>query len=76
MKNLKIMPNHINLLLNMPAKVIAYCVKCRSKREMSCPKRTRMKKTKMWALTGKCVKCGTKMYRIVGKAEPKDYPKK
>lgn len=49
----------------------AYCVKCREKREMQNPKEVIMKGkggTKRRALTGTCPKCGTKMFRILGKA--------
>ncbi len=51
-------------------KVIAYCVKCRDKREMVNPKEVSMKGkggvTRL-AMTGTCEKCGTKMFRIMGK---------
>ena len=47
----------------------AYCVKCKAKRDMTSPKEVTMKgkggKTRM-AMTGTCVKCGTKMFRIMG----------
>ena len=50
-------------------KVIAYCVKCKEKREMKDAKEVSMKgkggKTRM-AMTGTCEKCGTKMFRIMG----------
>lgn len=45
------------------AKTIAYCVKCKSKREMVAPKVVKMKNGRL-AKTGKCSKCGTKMFRI------------
>ena len=41
----------------------AYCVKCRTKKEMSNPKAVRMKNGKS-ATQGTCPKCGTKMFRI------------
>lgn len=47
----------------------AYCVKCKTKREMKDPKEVSMKgkggKTRM-AMTGTCLVCGTKMFRIMG----------
>ncbi|KPJ71506.1 isoleucyl-tRNA synthetase [Parcubacteria bacterium DG_74_3] len=49
----------------------AYCVKCRAKREMENAKEVVMKGkggTKRKALSGTCPKCGTKMFRILGKA--------
>jgi len=53
-----------------PEPVIAYCVKCREKRTMMNPKEVTMKGkggvTRM-AMTGTCEKCGTKMFRIMGK---------
>ncbi|MBI1866632.1 MAG: hypothetical protein HY005_03190 [Candidatus Staskawiczbacteria bacterium] len=47
----------------------AYCVKCKAKREMKDPKEVAMKGKgghKRSAMTGTCVKCGTKMFRIMG----------
>ena len=44
----------------------AYCVKCKSKREMKDAKEVTMK-NKRKALKGKCPECGTGMYRILGK---------
>ena len=44
---------------------IAYCVKCKAKREMKDPKKVKMKNGKP-AMKGKCPKCGTGMYRIGG----------
>jgi hypothetical protein len=41
----------------------AYCMKCRTKREMSNPKAVKMKNDKP-ATQGVCPKCGTKMFRI------------
>jgi RNase P subunit RPR2 len=43
----------------------AYCMKCRTKREMVSPKKVKMKNGKP-ATSGKCGKCGTKMFRIGG----------
>jgi len=48
-----------------------YCVKCREKREMKDAKEVTMKGkggTKRKALKGVCPSCGTKMFRILGKA--------
>jgi len=49
--------------------VIAYCVKCKAKREMKEPKEVSMKgrgdKERM-AMTGTCGVCGTKMFKIMG----------
>jgi hypothetical protein len=41
----------------------AYCLKCRTQREMSDPQEITMKNGKP-ATQGKCPVCGTKMYRI------------
>jgi len=49
----------------------AYCVKCREKREMQDAKEVMMKGkggSKRKALKGTCPVCGTKMFRILGKA--------
>ena len=48
-----------------------YCVKCKAKREIQNEKEVTMKgkgKVKRRALTGTCPQCGTKMFRILGKA--------
>ena len=48
-----------------------YCVKCKTKREMSNAKEVAMKGkggTTRRAMTGACSKCGTKMFKILGKA--------
>ncbi len=50
----------------------AYCVKCKAKRDMSGAKEVAMNAKgggKRRAMTGTCVKCGTKMFRIMGKAK-------
>jgi RNase P subunit RPR2 len=47
----------------------AYCVKCKSKREMKDEKEVSMNGkggNKRSALTGTCTKCGTKMFKILG----------
>lgn len=48
-----------------------YCVKCKAKREIKDAKEVIMKgkgSTKRKALKGTCPKCGTTMFRILGKA--------
>lgn len=48
----------------MSKETIAYCVKCKTKREMNSPKEITMKgkgDTKRRAMTGICPTCGTKM---------------
>lgn len=46
--------------------VQAYCMKCKTKREMKDPKSITMSNKKP-ATTGVCPQCGTKLFRI-GKA--------
>jgi len=49
---------------------IAYCVKCKKKREMKNEKEITMKGkggTTRRAVTGVCPVCGTKMFKILGK---------
>ena len=46
--------------------VIAYCVKCRTRKEMENPQAVTMKNGKP-AITGECSVCGTKMFRLGGK---------
>ena len=48
-------------------KIIAYCVKCKEKREMKDPKEIIMKNNRK-AMKGTCSVCGTGMFRITGKA--------
>jgi len=48
----------------------AYCVKCKAKREMENEKEVTFKAKggkKRSAMSGTCPKCGTKMFRILGK---------
>lgn len=48
-----------------------YCVKCKKKQEIQGAKEVDMKGkggVKRRAMTGTCPKCGTKMFRIMGKA--------
>ncbi|PIZ52498.1 hypothetical protein COY27_00100 [Candidatus Woesearchaeota archaeon CG_4_10_14_0_2_um_filter_33_13] len=50
-------------------KVEAYCVKCKAKRIMSEPKEVSMEGkggVKRRAMKGKCPKCTTTMFRIMG----------
>ena len=44
---------------------VAYCVRCKAKREMSGAKPTTLK-NKRKAMKGKCPKCGTGMFKITG----------
>ena len=46
--------------------VEAYCVKCKSKKEMKDPQEVTMK-NKRKAMKGKCPDCGTSLFRIMGK---------
>lgn len=48
------------------ARIEAYCVKCRAKRSMKEGHEVAMKDGRS-ALTGSCVKCGTKMFKILAK---------
>lgn len=43
-----------------------FCVKCKEKREISGAKEVTMKNGRK-ALKGKCAKCGTGMFKILGK---------
>ena len=48
-----------------------YCVKCKAKQEMVDAQEVEMKGkggVPRRAMTGKCPKCSTKMFRIMGKA--------
>lgn len=47
----------------------AYCVKCKTKRNMKGEQEVEMKGkggTKRMAMTGLCGNCGTKMFKIMG----------
>jgi hypothetical protein len=46
----------------------ARCMKCKGPSEMKDEKEVTMKNG-MKAMTGTCVKCGTKMFKILGKAK-------
>jgi Fe2+ or Zn2+ uptake regulation protein len=43
----------------------AYCMRCKTKREMKNPKQVKMKNGRL-ALKGVCAKCSTKMFKIGG----------
>jgi len=43
--------------------VTAYCVKCRTKRDMKNPKETKLKNGRP-AVKGLCPECGTNIFRI------------
>ncbi|MFC1789762.1 DUF5679 domain-containing protein [Patescibacteria group bacterium] len=50
---------------------IGYCVKCKAKQEIQGENEVAMKGkggVERRAMTGTCPKCGTKMFRILGKA--------
>ena len=47
------------------AEVKGYCVKCKKKQTMEGAKEVTLK-NKRKAVSGKCPKCGTKMFRIGG----------
>lgn len=47
----------------------AYCMKCKTKREMTGEKKVKMKNGRP-ATKGTCAKCGTKMFRIGQKHQP------
>lgn len=55
--------------------VRAYCVKCRGKVTLSNPWITLLprgrSKVRMWAYRDLCPKCGTWVYRIIGKSQGK-----
>ena len=46
--------------------MLAYCLKCKTKREMKDPKNITMK-NKRSAVQGVCPVCGTKMFKIMKK---------
>ena len=45
-----------------------YCMKCKKKQEMKDLKKVTMKNGRK-AAKGKCAKCGTKMFKILGKED-------
>lgn len=47
---------------------VAYCVKCREKRDMKDPAEVEMKGGRR-AMQGTCSVCSTKMFKILGKAK-------
>lgn len=46
----------------------AYCVKCKAKTDVKNPQKVTMKNGRE-ALKGTCEKCGTGVYKILGKAK-------
>ena len=52
----------------------AYCVKCKSKREMQEGQKVTMKNGRP-AMKGKCPVCGTGLYRILPEVTPEVDPK-
>lgn len=50
--------------------VEGYCVKCKAKSEMADAKQTTMANGRS-AMKGKCKKCGTGMFKILGMADAK-----
>jgi hypothetical protein len=46
----------------------AYCVKCKAKTEIKDPQKVTMKNGRD-AMKGTCSKCGTGVYKILGKAK-------
>lgn len=53
-------------------KITGYCVKCKKKQEMQDPTEVEIKGkggVKRRAMKGTCPVCGTKMFRILGKAK-------
>ena len=45
--------------------VIGYCVKCKAKQPIQGAKRVQTKRKNKFAMSGKCPKCETNMYRFV-----------
>jgi hypothetical protein len=52
----------------------AYCFRCKTKKQMKTPTETRMKNGKM-AVTGTCVTCGTKMFKILATPDDRSNPR-
>ena len=63
---------HINRKVKVEGKKLgakdAYCVKCRSKVEIKDPEEVKMKNGRP-AISGKCPRCGTKVFRIKSKTD-------
>jgi predicted GH43/DUF377 family glycosyl hydrolase len=60
-------PTEVGITPVTPVKVkpiVAYCMKCRAKREMKNPRATTLKNGRP-AIQGICPRCGTKMFRIM-----------
>jgi hypothetical protein len=47
-----------------PDRLEAYCFRCKAKKQIKDPTETRMKNGKM-AVSGTCITCGTKMFKIL-----------
>jgi uncharacterized Zn finger protein (UPF0148 family) len=56
----------LDIYIQGPKMVEAYCVKCRSKREIQNPQEITLKNGRK-AIKGVCPVCGTTLYRILGK---------
>jgi predicted GH43/DUF377 family glycosyl hydrolase len=64
---ISVLPAKVGVTPVTPVKIeriIAYCVKCRAKREMKNPTAVTLKNGRP-AIQGTCPRCGTKMFRIV-----------
>ena len=60
-------PRREGIMLGGTERMQAYCVKCREKRDLVDGEEVVMKNGKK-AMQGKCPECGTKLFRIMGKA--------
>ncbi len=52
----------------MATTIVGYCMKCKAKQEMAETTKVEMKPGR-FAMKGKCSKCSTGMYKILGKAD-------
>lgn len=71
MKLEKSIKGRLTALIKNTITMEGYCVKCKAKQEISNAKEVEMKGkggVARKAMTGQCPKCGTKMFRIMGKA--------
>ena len=66
----------ILLLTNKMPEVVGYCVKCKEKRNIKNGEVVTMKGGKRKAYTGECIKCGTKIYKILSKEDAEKLEKK
>lgn len=53
------------------AKYEGRCMRCKEQREIKDPKAVQWPNG-MWVVAGVCIKCGTKVQKIVGKTKPAD----